>query len=38
MELSKLKPGDAVVTGQVYGLEERFLRIRKVANVTLTGR
>jgi len=38
MELSQLKPGDAVVTGQVYGREERFLRIRKVAKVTLTGR
>jgi hypothetical protein len=38
MELSRLKPGDAVVTGQVYGHEERFLRIRKVAKVTLTGR
>ena len=36
MELSKLKPGDAVVTGQMYGREERFLRIRKVAKVTLT--
>jgi hypothetical protein len=38
MELSNLKPGDAVVTGQTYGREERFLRIRKVAKVTLTGR
>jgi hypothetical protein len=37
MELSKLNPGDAVVTGQVSGREERFLRIRKVAKVTLTG-
>jgi hypothetical protein len=38
MELSQLKPGEAVVTGQVYGREERFLRIHKVAKVTLTGR
>ena len=38
MELSKLNPGDAVVTGQVHGREERFLRVRKVAKVTLTGR
>jgi hypothetical protein len=38
MELSKLNPGDAVVTGQLYEREERFLRIRKVAKVTLKGR
>ena len=36
MELSKLKPGDALVTGQMHGREERFLRIRKVAKVTST--
>lgn len=36
MELSNLKPGDAVVTGQVHGREERFLRIRRVAKVTPT--
>lgn len=36
MELSNLKPGDAVVTGQIHGSEERFLRIRKVAKVSLT--
>ena len=36
MELSNVKPGDAVVTGQVHGREERFLRIRKVAKVTPT--
>jgi hypothetical protein len=36
MELSNLKPGDAVVTGQIHGSEERFLRIRRVTKVTPT--
>jgi len=36
MELSKLKAGDAVVTGRIYRGKERGLRIRRVVKVTPT--